>query len=406
MARKASRVADLAEEAGLESDEALILLWDAGLDRFETGSTVIRRSELDTARHAIGLDSVAQYRNRSYWQGVLGLDVDSMDQLLTRLDIYPGPLARRLPKGAIKKLRRWAKHEGRLPEPQPAPAAVVAERPRVATPFRWRKIGRHPRKPTLAVPELERIHALLVEDFRSDDDPIEPPGVRSMDLLASAAFRPETAHGNDYKYSTAEMAAAALVHSMVHDHPFYNGNKRTALVALLVQLDQSNLVLTCSEYDLFRFILRVAQHRVVDPGRHLADREVAWIATWICDNSREIDKSERPLQWRKLRRLLADFGCKISPAVGVGHRLNISRPIRVGSGFLGRPKTRILHTQVQCSGDGTDADRRTIRKIRTDLELDDDHDIDSLVFYRAAEEQIAHGFIAKYRRTLKRLAHM
>jgi death-on-curing family protein len=406
LARKASRVADLAEEAGLETDEALILLWDAGLDRFETGSAIIRRSEFDTARHAVGLDSVAQYRHRSYWQGVLGLDVDSMDQLLARLDIYPGPLARRLPKGAIKKLRRWAKREGRLPEPQPAPAAVVAERPRVATPYRWRRIGRHPRKPTLVAGDLERIHTQLVEDFRSDEDPIEPPGVRSRDLLASAAFRPETANGNEYKYSTAEMAAAALLHSIVHDHPFYNGNKRTALVALLVQLDQSNLVLTCSEYDLFRFILRVAQHRVVDPGRNLADREVAWVATWICDNSREIDRTERPLQWRKLRRLLADFDCAIHPAAGVGNRLNISRTIRAGSGFLGRPKLRTLRTQVQSSGDGSDADRSTIKKIRTDLELDDDHDIDSLVFYRAAEEQIARGFIAKYRKTLKRLAHL
>jgi prophage maintenance system killer protein len=28
------------------------------------------------------------------------------------------------------------------------------------------------------------------------------------------------------------MAAAALMHAIVHDHPFHNANKRTALVAL------------------------------------------------------------------------------------------------------------------------------------------------------------------------------
>jgi hypothetical protein len=67
---------------------------------------------------------------------------------------------------------------------------------------------------------------------------------------------------------------------------------------------------------------------------------------------------------------------------------------------------RALRTQVQCAGDGTDADRSTIKKIRADLELDDDHGIDSLVFYQAAQEQIAEGFIVRYRKTLRRLAQL
>ncbi len=366
---------------------------------------MIRKTELPSARHAVGLDNVLQYRERAYWQGILGLNDDSMDELLGQLGIRPGPNSRRLPKGAIKKLRGWAKNKGKLPDPSP-PVRAVQELAPVARPYTWRKIGRHARKPTLAAADLTRIHAQLVEDFRSDDDPIEPAGVRSPHLLASAAFRPETAHGHEYKYVTAEMGAAALVHAIVHDHPFHNGNKRTALVALLVQLDLSKLTLTCSQTELFRFILRVAQHRAVDPGPDLPDREVLWIATWICENTREVDETERTLQWRRLRRLLADFGCTIQPAGGAGNRLNISRTVPNGRGLLGRRKLRTLRTQVQSSGDGTDADRRTIRKIRADLELDDEHGCDSLVFYRAAEEQIAQGFIVKYRKTLKRLAHL
>jgi death-on-curing family protein len=293
-----------------------------------------------------------------------------------------------------------------MPEP-PAPVAVAAlEPPPTPARYKWSRIGRHKRTPTLASEGLARIHQQLVEDFRTDDDPIEPPGVRSSDLLASAAFRPDTALGEHIKYATAEMATAALVHAIVHNHPFYNGNKRTALVALLIQLDRSNLTLTCTQADLFRFVLRVAQHRIVSLGRDLADREVAWIAEWICENVREVDKSERPLRWRRLRRLLADFDCEVHPAPGVGNRVNITRTIRNGTWFLGRPRWRVLRTQVQWPGDGADADRSTIKKIRADLELDDDHGIDSLVFYQAAQEQIAEGFIVRYRKTLKRLAQL
>ena len=141
-------------------------------------------------------------------------------------------------------------------------------------------------------------------------------------------------------------------------------------------------------------------------GSDLADREVTWIAEWICQNSRDVDRGERTLQWRKLRRVLSDFDCELRPAPGVGNRVNISRMLLTGRGFFGRPKSRVLRTQVQHAGDGTDADRSTIRKIRTDLELDDDHGVDSLLFYQARPEEVAEGFIIKYRKTLRRLAQL
>jgi len=400
------RVADVAKEAGLDIDETLVLLWDAGLDRFANGTTLVRTAELDRARQAVGLAGVRQLVHRDYWEHQLVLEGADFDQLMVKLGIHQRPQARRLPKGAIRKLRRWAKREGKLPEPTAQVATRPLESAPRTAPYKWSRIGRHNRTRTLAPEDLARIHQQLVEDFRADDDPIEPPGVRSPDLLASAAFRPDTALGKQVKYATAEMATAALVHAVVHNHPFFNGNKRTALVALLVQLDLSNLTLTCTQAELFRFILRVAQHRIVSLGRDLADREVAWIAEWICANVREVDKSERPLRWRRLRRLLADFDCEVRPAPGVGHRVNVIRTIRTGTGFLGRPKVRTLRTQVQSAGDGTDADRSTIKKIRGDLELDDDHGIDSLVFYQASQEQIAEGFIVTYRKTLKRLAQL
>jgi hypothetical protein len=64
-----------------------------------------------------------------------------------------------------------------------------------------------------------------------------------------------------------------------------------------------------------------------------------------------------------------------------------------------------LRTQVAYTDDGRDADVSVIKKIRTDLELDDEHGIDSKVFYYQDPPDPKY-FITKYRKILKRLARM
>ena len=68
------------------------------------------------------------------------------------------------------------------------------------------------------------IHNQLVEDFAEHHDPIDPPGVRENGrLLESATLRPQTSLEGIRKYPSLEMASAALMHSLVHNHPFHNG---------------------------------------------------------------------------------------------------------------------------------------------------------------------------------------
>ncbi len=135
----------------------------------------------------------------------------------------------------------------------------------------------------------------------------------------------------------------------------------------------------------------------------LADREVQEIAAWVRANSRRVVRGERPMKWLRLKQRLRDFDCECQTAGGVGNRLNIVREVRESS-FLGlRLRVRALQTQVAWAGDGTDADRDTIHKIRHDLWLDDDHDVDSATFYAGAE---VHAFIIDYRRILRRLAKL
>ena len=190
---------------------------------------------------------------------------------------------------------------------------------------------------------------------------------------------------------------------MVQNHAFYNGNKRTALVSLLAMLDENDRVLKCTQESLFKFTLVAAQHGLVPAGSNeLADREVLEIASWIRNNIRPVVREDRTIRWHKLRGRLAEFGCEMEPAGGVGNRLNIRRAIP-RPGIIARRRTKLLKTQVAWSGDNTECDKQTIRYIRHELHLDDVHDIDSGTFYEGSE---IDSFIIEYRRILRRLARL
>src|SRR6187402_3953254 len=93
----------------------------------------------------------------------------------------------------------------------------------------------------LSTEDIESIHNYLANDFANDDDPISPAGIKSEHLLGSAVYRQHSGFEGYLKYSDAISNAATLIYGICNDHPFHNGNKRTALVSLLVHLDKNKL---------------------------------------------------------------------------------------------------------------------------------------------------------------------
>lgn len=407
MSRRAMTVADLARQAGMDLDEALVTLWDSGFEDLKDASEFVPGGSLRKAQRALGLASGREFSDPMHWRTILGIASEAdWEALLHSLGISMPAGARRLPKGGPAKLRR---HARMLDVPatvsmktQPLPARPPA---RLPEPLRWHPVGIEREVAHISAAVINTIHEALVEEFAQTSDPFgDPHGVRDWHLLESSSFRPQTTLGGVRKYPTPEMAAAALLHSIVHNHPFHNGNKRTALVAMLVLLDEHDLVMVCHEDDVFRFVLRVAQHRLVSADAdNRSDREVLEMARWIHCNSRRITRGERPVKWYQLRRILTAYGCELRQAAGVGNRMNVSRPVQ-RYGFLGRRKTVILRTQVAYGDEGREADRNTVHKVRTDLELTDAHGIDSEAFY--GDAAAPRDFIFRYQKTLTRLARL
>jgi death-on-curing family protein len=403
MHRSRNTVAELAEEVDLDLDEAIVTLWDAGFDELRGPSDVISAGQVRAAKRALGIATPHELTSPEYWRRLLGVEPDEFLRILEHVTIRMTPRSRRLPKGAIRKLKRVVRE--RLGDVEVLPPSVTKPEQVSLPPLQWELIGREQELRHLSPDQIAGIHNCLEEDFAGTDDPIQPPGVQHQHLLESAAFRQFTSLGDVTKYPTVEMAAAAITHSVVLDHAFFNGNKRTAVVAMLVFLDENGMQLTCAEDDLFRLVLLVAQHRLVPRGADdRADREVMEIARWIKKNSRRSEYGEQVLKWVRLRRILAAFRCWTEFPGGVGNRINIYREIEVAR-RIGRPRRRRLSTQVYYGGDGTEVERNTVGKLRKDLHLDDEHGVDSQSFYRM-EVRAAEDFIVFYRKTLRRLAKL
>jgi death-on-curing protein len=95
--------------------------------------------------------------------------------------------------------------------------------------------------------------------------------VRDMDLLEAAVGRPmQTVFGED-AYPTIPEKASALLHSIARNHPFADGNKRTATLAALFMLLVNGLRVRWDAQEALDLIVEVAEGR----------RSVADFAAWL-----------------------------------------------------------------------------------------------------------------------------
>ena len=87
-------------------------------------------------------------------------------------------------------------------------------------------------------------------------------GLRDLALLRSAITMPETSFDGEYLHpSVFEMAAAYLFH-LARNHPFVDGNKRTALMCALVFLGLNGERLRADPDDLYALADGVAAGEV------------------------------------------------------------------------------------------------------------------------------------------------
>lgn len=99
--------------------------------------------------------------------------------------------------------------------------------------------------------------------------------VRDRTVLESAVARPQASAFGQDAYPTIYEKAAALLHSLILNHPFVDGNKRSGTVALVAFLQQNDVQPDWEIQDAYSFIIAVAE------GKH----DVPTIAAWLRSNT-------------------------------------------------------------------------------------------------------------------------
>lgn len=131
---------------------------------------------------------------------------------------------------------------------------------------------KRPAEPILSLEDLVWLHAVAVEEFGGS------PGIRDRGLLESAIGRPLATFGGKNLYETPFKRAAALAESIVLNHGFVDGNKRTAMYAMAAWLEREGYSTEAARGELRDLALAIA-------SRSLGIDE---IAAWLEKRSKAV----------------------------------------------------------------------------------------------------------------------
>lgn len=96
-------------------------------------------------------------------------------------------------------------------------------------------------------------------------------GLRDLGLLESAVLRAQATFGGKDLYPTITIKAAALVHSLLLNHVFVDGNKRTATISMVEFLILNGKKFKAANKEIVDFALWVENKKPT----------VEQIASWI-----------------------------------------------------------------------------------------------------------------------------
>lgn len=112
---------------------------------------------------------------------------------------------------------------------------------------------------------VQEIHDSVIASFGGSK------GVRDYSLLEAAIARPYQTFDGIELYPTPIDKAAAVLESILTNHPFVDGNKRTGYVLMRLMLLKSNTDINANEETKYDFVINVAE------GKSDFDTIKAWL---------------------------------------------------------------------------------------------------------------------------------
>lgn len=251
--------------------------------------------------------------------------------------------------------------------------------------------------------DVLKAHYIVSDYFISEGDQVVY-GVKSFDLLSSAVSRQETEFGGIQKWSDEYHKMATLLFGITKNHAFEDGNKRTALLSLLLFIDKNNLQVKCKQTALELLIVRIAANSLDEYASYKYylmkdDPEINFIADKIKAYTRRTNKRIYTITYAEFNRRLKQYGVWLdNPSKNC---INVYRNKIIVRFFFFKKKETERILQIGFPGWKKQVNPKAIKSVLQAAGLTVENGVDSDVFFKDAEP--AYKLISDFKEPLARL---
>lgn len=108
----------------------------------------------------------------------------------------------------------------------------------------------------LTVKDVLLLHNLAIDETGGSH------GLRDLGLLESAVAQPQASFDGEDLYPTILQKTAALIRSLLMNHMFVDGNKRTAMLSGMTFLELNGYQFIAEQKEIVRFALKIENEKL------------------------------------------------------------------------------------------------------------------------------------------------
>lgn len=251
--------------------------------------------------------------------------------------------------------------------------------------------------------DIMKAHYILSDYFLSEGETVRF-GIHDFGLLSSAVSRQYVAFGGKEKWNTPIQKIATLVFGLVKDHAFNDGNKRTALLSMLLALNKNKRQADCKKEVFETLLVRIAANKLSDYNEFKnfngPDAEVEFIADFIRRKTRKVDSSFHSLTYEEFNTRLKKYNVWLGDPDG--NYINVYQSGHTKKTIFGKQKSQNdRKLQIGFKGWKKQINPKAVKEVLRVTGLTPDNGIDSRVFYYNADPE--YKLIEEYYPILKRL---
>lgn len=260
---------------------------------------------------------------------------------------------------------------------------------------------------SLTILDVLKAHFLIAEYFMLEGNGLGGLGPKNFDLLHSALYRQHVSYGGKRKYSDKFDIAATILYGLVMNHPFHDGNKRTAFLSILFYMQKLSYAPNVSHKEFEDFLVEIADHEIKKKSRYKEfekvydDPEIKYISWFLRKNTRNIDKKQYVITYNQLARILKNHGFDIKHPSG--NYIDLIEYKKPKFKIFSSSNTERKLGKIGFPGWSKQVPKAELKKARELCNLTAENGFDSQVFYKEADA--LELLIAEYHQPLKNLAY-